>query len=129
MEDLNTQTSTDLTTVANDDPDSIANKGLCHWGIKVWHKPRTAIRCNCMKCTCQTGGNWACAYEFAYCPYFYCGNVIFNPAKQICCSGKVYEKKGGHMCCGYFYYNRAVMQCCNYYSVKPRRAVCPRFKV
>ncbi|XP_028405129.1 uncharacterized protein LOC114527629 [Dendronephthya gigantea] len=127
MEDMNTQTSTEL--VQNDDPDSIKNKGLCHWGVAVWYKPGFAIRCSCMKCVCRVGGTWACAYEFAYCPYYYCGNQIYNPLSQLCCCGKVYDKKPNYSCCGYFYYSRLTSQCCNYYSVKPKKAVCPRSKI
>ncbi|CAB3996923.1 Hypothetical predicted protein [Paramuricea clavata] len=129
MEDMNTETSTALVQNDAHDPDSIKNKGLCHWGIAVWFKPGFSIRCSCMKCTCKSGGNWACAYEFAYCPYFYCGNQIYNPSTQICCCGKVHSKKSRYSCCGYFYYDTRVSQCCNYYSVKPRKAKCPRYRV
>ncbi|CAB4009801.1 Hypothetical predicted protein [Paramuricea clavata] len=126
MEDMNTETSMAL---VENDPDTIKNKGLCHYGIAVWFKPGASVRCNCMKCTCKNGGNWACAYNFAYCPYFYCGNQIYNPSTQICCCGKVHAKKRHHACCGYFYYDARYSQCCNYFSVKSKKAKCPRFRI
>ncbi|XP_028405128.1 uncharacterized protein LOC114527628 [Dendronephthya gigantea] len=104
LEDMNTQTSTEL--VQNDDPDAIKHKGLCHWHVGVWYKPGFAIRCSCMRCVCKPGGVWACDYHFAYCPYFYCGNQIYNPHTSICCCGKVYSKNRNFSCCGYFYYDR-----------------------
>ena len=127
MEDAESETSTAL--VQNDDPDYVKNKGLCHFGVAAWFKPGLSIRCSCLRCTCKTGGNWACAYHFPFCPYFYCGNQIYNPKTQICCCGKVHDKKANYACCGYFYYDTRYSQCCNYFSVKPKKAKCPRYRV
>ena len=129
MEDMNSETSTALVENDDSDPDYIKHKGLCHSGIGIWHKPGVSIRCGCLKCGCQTGGNWACAYNFAYCPYYYCGNQIYNPATQICCCGKVHDRKAKHACCGYFYYDLRTSRCCNYYSVKPKNGRCPRYRI
>ncbi|CAB4013350.1 Hypothetical predicted protein [Paramuricea clavata] len=128
IEDTGSETSA-LVQQDSGDMDADEHKGFCHWGIAVWYKPGFQIRCNCMRCTCKEGGVWNCGYHFAYCPYYYCGNQIYNPASQICCCGKIHDKKSNHACCGYFYYNTRVSKCCNYYSVKPRKANCPRDRV
>ncbi|XP_028405094.1 uncharacterized protein LOC114527595 [Dendronephthya gigantea] len=117
------------TALVQQDSDAEKHKGFCHWGIAIWYKPGVAIRCNCMRCVCQTGGAWKCDYFFAYCPYYYCGNQIYNPASQICCCGKVHSKKANWNCCGYFYYNTRASKCCNYFSVKPLKANCPRSRI
>ncbi|CAB4019136.1 Hypothetical predicted protein, partial [Paramuricea clavata] len=67
------------------DTDAENHKGYCHWDIGVWMKPGVSRRCGCMRCMCKKGGVWDCNYHFAYCPYFYCGNLIYNPHTQLCC--------------------------------------------
>ncbi|CAB4024117.1 Hypothetical predicted protein [Paramuricea clavata] len=103
--------------------------GFCHWGINDWHKPGSHVKCGCLKCTCDLGGNWNCSFFFKYCPYFYCGNEIYNPSTELCCCGKIYSKREDFQCCGYFYYNTKTSRCCNFYSVKPVKTVCPKYRV
>ncbi|XP_046864943.1 putative mediator of RNA polymerase II transcription subunit 12 [Xenia sp. Carnegie-2017] len=120
----------DITDLAQRDAEALhKKKGFCHWGIKAWYKPGVQIRCKCMKCTCRPKGIWDCKYNFAYCPYYYCGNEIFNPDKQICCCGKVYNKRRSYQCCGYFYYNTRYSKCCKHDTVKPKKIACPRHKI
>lgn len=128
VEDPDSET-TSLVQSDPNDPDFIKNKGLCHHGVGSWYRPGTHTRCGCLRCTCRPGGNWDCSYHFAYCAYYYCGNVIYNPHSSVCCCGKVYAKKSNWNCCGYFHYDSRTSKCCNYYSVKPKRMNCPRFTI
>ncbi|XP_028415104.1 uncharacterized protein LOC114538179 isoform X2 [Dendronephthya gigantea] len=126
------ETALDTALVQNDSHEDELNHlqaGNCHWGVGVWFKPGVQIRCSCMKCTCAAKSQWNCAYEFAFCPYFYCGNTVFNPLSQICCCGKVYRKNTRFSCCGHLYYNTTVSKCCSYATIKPKKANCPRFKI
>ena len=103
--------------------------GHCQWGVGVTYKPGYIRRCSCMKCTCLNIGKWDCVYHFAYCPFYYCGNQVYDPLKQVCCCGKRYNKLPHHSCCGYQYYDTKVSKCCNYFSVKAKKDHCPRDKI
>ncbi|CAB4015933.1 Hypothetical predicted protein [Paramuricea clavata] len=103
--------------------------GYCQWGVGVTHKPGYIVRCSCMKCTCLKIGKWDCVYYFPYCPFYYCGNQVYDPLKQVCCCGKRYNKQHHHNCCGYQYYDTKISKCCNYFSVKAKKDQCPRDKI
>lgn len=119
-----------VTIVEGPNTTDVGKRGIqgnprCRWSHQQLHNVGSILRCGCLRCLCENS-NWMCDYHFKYCPYYYCGNKIFNPITHTCCCGEIHAKKSKWACCGYKYYNTGLQKCCSYSSIKNKGGHCPR---